>query len=80
MVKANHAIDLKSVEEHLDKWITDGEATKKGKLISINLGKMGYDKLLATGTPSKAYKISINATSVKAKQKIEAAGGEVING
>ena len=80
VVKANHAINLKSVEEHLDKWITDGEATKKGKLISINLGRMGYDKLLATGTPSKAYKISINATSVKAKQKIEAAGGEVING
>ena len=80
VVKANHAINLKSVEEHLDKWITDGEATRKGKLISINLGRMGYDKLLATGTPSKAYKISINATSVKAKQKIEAAGGEVING
>ena len=42
--------------------------------------EMGYDKLLGTGVPSQAYKITISAASAKAVEKVEAAGGEVING
>ena len=41
---------------------------------------MGYDKLLGTGVLSKSYKLTINAASAKATKKIEAAGGEIING
>ena len=42
--------------------------------------EMGYDKLLGTGAPSQAYKITVNTASAKAVEKIEAAGGEVTNG
>jgi ribosomal protein L15 len=41
---------------------------------------MGYDKLLGTGVPSQAYNITISAASAKAVEKVEAAGGEIING
>ena len=80
VVMANNAINLKVIEENASEWIEQGNASKKGKTISIDLKKMGYDKLLGTGVPSQAYNITISAASAKAVEKVEAAGGEVING
>ena len=80
VVMANNAINLKVIEESAAEWVDQGNASKKGKVVSIDLKKMGYDKLLGTGVPSQAYKIIISAASAKAVEKVEAAGGEVING
>ena len=80
VVMANNAINLKVIEESAAGWVDQGNASKKGKVVSIDLKKMGYDKLLGTGVPSQAYKITISAASAKAVEKVEAAGGEVING
>ena len=80
VVMANNAINLKVIEESAAEWVNQGNASKKGKVVSIDLKKMGYDKLLGTGVPSQAYKITISAASAKAVEKVEAAGGEVING
>ena len=80
VVMANNAINLNVIEENASEWVNQGNATKKGKIISIDLKGMGYDKLLGTGAPSQAYKITVNAASAKAVEKIEAAGGEVTNG
>ena len=41
---------------------------------------MGFDKLLGTGVPSQAYKLTVSSASAKAIEKVEAAGGEIING
>ena len=79
VVMANNAINLKVIEESAAEWVDQGNASKKGKVVSIDLKKMGYDKLLGTGVPSQAYKITISAASAKAVEKVEAAGGEVIN-
>ena len=80
VVMANNAINLKVIEESAAEWVDQGNASKKGKVVSIDLKKMGYDKLLGTGVPSQAYKSTISAASAKAVEKVEAAGGEVING
>ena len=80
VVSANNSINLKTIEENYDIWISEGIATKKGKIISVDLKKMGYDKLLGTGSTEKTYKLTVNSASAKAVQKIESAGGEVING
>ena len=79
VVMANNAINLKVIEESAVNGLIRN-ASKKGKVVSIDLKKMGYDKLLGTGVPSQAYKITISAGSAKAVEKVEAAGGEVING
>jgi len=79
VVMANNAINLKVIEENAAEWVNQGNASKKGKIVSIDLKEMGYDKLLGTGAPSQAYKITISAASAKAVEKVEAAGGEVIN-
>ncbi|MBV67713.1 MAG: 50S ribosomal protein L15 [Candidatus Marinimicrobia bacterium] len=80
VVMANNAINLKVIEESAAEWVDQGNASKKGKTVSIDLKKMGYDKLLGTGVPSQAYKITISAASAKAVEKVEAAGGEIISG
>ena len=79
VVRANNAINLKTIEENASAWIDEGVATKKGKTISINLKEMGYDKLLGTGSASQAYKLTIKSASAKAVEKTEAAGGEIVN-
>ena len=80
VVSANNSINLKTIEEYSNSWIEEGIATKKGKVVSIDLKEMGYDKLLGTGSTKQSYKITVSAASAKALEKIEAAGGEVING
>ena len=80
VVSANNSINLKTIEECFNSWIAEGVATKKGKIVSIDLNGMGYDKLLGTGTTKQSYKLTVSAASAKAVEKIEAAGGEIING
>ena len=80
VVSANNSINLKTIEENSESWITEGIATKKGKVVSVDLTEMGYDKLLGTGSTTQSYKLTISAASAKALEKIEAAGGEILNG
>ena len=70
VVKANNSINLKAIEENSEAWIAEGIATKKGKVVSVDLGEMGYDKLLGTGSTNQSYKITISAASAKAVEKI----------
>ena len=80
VVSANSSINLKTIEENSESWIAEGIATIKGKVVSVDLTEMGYDKLLGTGSTTQSYKLTISAASAKAVEKIEAAGGEILNG
>lgn len=44
---------------------------------NIDLGKMGYGKLLGRGRITRAVTVTVKTCSVQAKQKIEKAGGQV---
>ncbi len=45
---------------------------------SIDLGEMGYDKLLGSGRIDRALEITVASASARAIEKVEAAGGSVI--
>lgn len=45
---------------------------------SIDLGQLGYDKLLGSGRIDRALEITVAAASARAITKVEAAGGSVI--
>ncbi|MAH17040.1 MAG: 50S ribosomal protein L15 [Euryarchaeota archaeon] len=77
VVAASAVLNLKLLEESLDHWVADGSATQKGKLFSVDLGPLGFDKLLSTGDLSRPCTITVSAASARAIQKVEAAGGEV---
>ena len=44
----------------------------------IDLGKLGYDKLLGKGKIDRAVTVHVSSASAQAKEKIEKAGGKVI--
>tara|TARA_B100000029_G_scaffold194226_2_gene192264 strand:+ start:6629 stop:7057 length:429 start_codon:yes stop_codon:yes gene_type:complete len=45
---------------------------------SIDLGELGYDKLLGSGRIDRALEITVAAASARAIEKVEAAGGSVV--
>ncbi len=72
-----HAINLKDVEMHLSEWLTGKHATGTSNAAAINLGKLGYTKLLSEGRVSKKLIITIASASERAVEKVKAAGGTV---
>ena len=63
MIKKINAVNLNYLEEHA---------------IVIDVTELGYDKVLAKGKITKAYKISAPQFSASAIEKIEELGGEAI--
>lgn len=56
------------------------EAVKlAGKDKKIDLGALGYDKLLGTGDIKAALEIKVDYFSARAKEKVEAAGGKIVS-
>jgi len=60
----------------LDSDKVDLESLKKAGLIRSNAKSV---KLLATGDIDKAFKVSVNFISAAAKEKIESAGGNIVD-
>ncbi len=46
----------------------------------VDLGKMGYGKLLGKGKIDRAVTVHVASASAQAKEKIEKAGGKVLSG
>jgi len=59
--------------------IEAGAATEKNGAININLGELGFDKLLGNGRVSKKYVINVGTASASAKAKVEEQGGQIIS-
>ncbi len=45
---------------------------------TLDLGKMGYGKLLGRGNITRAVTVSVRSFSAQAKEKIEKAGGKIV--
>lgn len=78
MIKKVNVVNLNYLEEQADKLIEQGKASKEGDAIVIDVTELGYDKVLAKGKITKAYKISAPQFSASAIEKIEELGGEAI--
>jgi len=65
--------------KRVQKLVDEGKALKEGAFYSIDLGALGYTKLLGTGNTSLKLKITVAKCSSRAVEKIKAAGGEVVS-
>ena len=70
-------INLSNLSNKIEGWVNSKNAKKTKETYSINLSKLGYDKLLSDGELNKKINVNIAAYSVKAKEKLEAAGGKI---
>ncbi len=71
-------INLKELEEIASK-LTPGRKKERAKVL-IDLGEMGYDKLLGEGKITIPVSVRVSSISQTALRKIEEAGGEVLKG
>ena len=65
-------------KERVEKMLKAGTAVKEGTSVFVDLGKLGYTKLLGTGKTSQKLKLTVASCSKGAAERIKAAGGEVI--
>lgn len=72
------AINIIEIEERLEKWLSNSLISKEVGLCIIDLGKLGFNKLLGKGKATNRYKITAEAASKKAIEKIKKMGGEVV--
>jgi large subunit ribosomal protein L15 len=71
------AISLKNLDQILDKLVSQKLADKQGDSYTIDISKIKFDKILATGKITKKVNIICKMISPLAKEKVEAAGGSV---
>jgi len=70
-----NAINLDELHRHLPAMLEQGSATKQGTIITVDLAKTPYTKVLSRGEASKM--VIKGKASAKAKEKLERAGGSV---
>ena len=72
------AINIGDLDIGLDKLIQQGKAKQADGKIEINLGEMGYTKLLGNGKTTRPMRILVARCSERAAEKISKAGGQVV--
>ena len=78
MVEANRTINIGELCEQLERYVSMGFATKEGDAYNVNLTEAGIDKLLGNGNITVAVNVTVAEASEKARSKIEAVGGSVV--
>ena len=72
-----NAVNITFLEDNLLKLPKD-LVNKENGFYSIDLEKLGFNKLLSRGKVTNKYKINVPFASKKAVEKVEAGGGEII--
>lgn len=72
------AVNVQWLDESADMFVKEGIATKEGNVYVIDLGKLGYNKLLSTGKVSKKFRITVEHASENAITKLKESGSEII--
>lgn len=78
MVEANRTINVAELAEQVDRFVAMEFATKDGEAYTVDLTKAGIDKLLGNGNIDFAVNVIVSDVSEKARAKIEAAGGSIV--
>jgi large subunit ribosomal protein L15 len=78
VVTGKVTMNLSDVEQALGSLSKDGVAVQKDGKWTVDLGKIGVDKLLGSGKISKPITIKVGEASAKAVQKLKKAGGVLV--
>jgi len=71
------AINLRTLEDSISRWTEKKLVNEENGVFVIELGKVGYNKLLSSGKVTKKLKITVPIASPKAVEKVQQAGGTV---
>lgn len=71
-------INLRDLEDKLPAFLAHKYATESAGMVTIDLAKAGYTKVLSTGKVTRKWKITAARAAPEAIDKVKAAGGELI--
>jgi large subunit ribosomal protein L15 len=75
--KKVNAINLQTLQESLIQLVDHKKVSVEKDVYEIDLGVLGFERLLSKGRVTKKMHIKVRSVSEKAISKIKAAGGEV---
>jgi len=78
--KSKSAVNLRYLNDNLEKLLERGVAFKEKNSIIIDVSKLGVSKVLSEGKLTKKFSVKAKEFSEKARMKIEKAGGKTITG
>jgi len=78
LVKKIRPINLSDINHRIEGWAQEGKAKKTTGGYSIDMGDLGYDKVLGSGKLTHKIEVKASYFSESAKKKIAEAGGKVI--
>jgi len=78
VVGQNVTINLSELEMSIDSFKESGMAVMRSDRLVVDLRRAGIDKLLGTGKISMSVDVIVDEISSRAKEKLEAAGGKVL--
>jgi large subunit ribosomal protein L15 len=76
--KYRRAINIDQLSQNLQTLSEQGKTKSSGNRIEVNLGEMGYTKLLGKGNITQPLRIIVAQCSEMAASKISQAGGEIV--
>jgi large subunit ribosomal protein L15 len=78
IVHREKTINLEEVEANLGRYLLSGEAKQAEGKIQVDLGALGFDKLLGAGRTTLPLTITVPKASARAVEKMKKAGGVVV--
>ena len=73
-----NAVNVSFIEEKLASLVSRGLARQESGSYAVNLGNLGYNKLLSSGTITKKFIVTTPYASQRAIEKVRQAGGDVL--
>ena len=71
-------VNIEYLEANIEKLNGQNSITKENNVYSVDLEKLGFNKLLGSGKVLNKYRIKVSYASKKAIEKVKDGGGEVI--
>ena len=73
-------INVGEIDEKIEELVSAGLAQREDDTYKIDLGKLGFSKLLGKGVVKHKLEIKVIKFSESAKRKVEEAGGRIVSG
>ena len=70
-------INVSDLDRKLSYWLSKGKISNDNGVYVVDLSKLGFKKLLGSGSVKNKYKVLCESATEKAIEKIKSLGGEV---
>jgi large subunit ribosomal protein L15 len=74
------ALNLGQLSAMVERLVSEKKAQVEDQKVSIDLGQLGFKKLLGMGSISRAVRVKVDQCSESALKKLKEAGGEALLG